>query len=158
LRDSWEDRTEWKSVDIYTLLGEAYDDIVHITMLGETEPEKIPKVHGRTFSKAIEHWLSSLYVMLKNPLHTLTFSMSTRLGLTKMARENLVLYEELVKRTEELISRRENDKKEVINLVDLMHDWNKSCEKGGDKSLKFDMIFQPLDHTFFLSKKKLGKD
>jgi hypothetical protein len=81
LRESWGDgegQKEWKTVDLYEVLGKCFDDIVHITMLGETEPEKIPKISGHTFSHAIEEWLSSIYVMLKQPLHTLSFGLTTR--------------------------------------------------------------------------------
>jgi cytochrome P450 len=119
-------------------LSEIFNDIVHIVILGESEPEKIPTIFGYTFSYAIEKWLAELFMIMKNPLHTLTLSYSTKWNMTKKAKKCNALYDEVVRQTELFIKKREKmEPKETINLIDLMVQHNKKCDApGGDKSKK----------------------
>lgn len=138
LKDLWKDsdQNEWKSVEMTDVLGDCFNDMVHIVILGEEEPDKVPKIKGFTFSHALEHWVAELFCLMKKPLHVLTLGYSTKLNWSKQAKTNSLLYQEIIKKSKELLVRRKTmEPKKNINLIDMMHAWNSKCEKpGGDKS------------------------
>jgi cytochrome P450 len=153
LKKTWkegEDLKTWKKFDLHHFLKDTFDDIVHITMLGEYNPEKVPKVDGLALSQAIEKYMNCAFGMVKKPAHPLTFGLSSRFGLTKIARTYHKIEKKLVEETKILLLNRLDNPKETINIIDQMHNWNKQCDApGGDPTLKMDLVAMISNLFFF---------
>ena len=130
--------SEFKSVDVAPVLQNCFDDVVNIVMFGEEDPAKIPRVQGDPLSVAIEHLIAQVWLLFKSPIHTLTLGVSTKLLLTKQAREYKRLYNDVVGVIKQMILDRERTgSKPKPNLIDMMIEWNKKCEAKGNLEDKY---------------------
>lgn len=152
LKVHWKDcdASEWKSIDIAPLMHTMFNDVVHIVIFGVEDPEKVPKIEGLAFSHAIEKWVSDLYIIMKKPMHALTFGLSTRYGFTKEARDLNHLQTQIEKQSMMMIKQRELEKpNKTLNLIDMMIEWNRKCDAEGNPQKKLSYKVMVGNMLFF---------
>lgn len=121
-----------------TTLHKCFDDVVNSILFDEDDPSQIPRVNGMALSAAIEHAVALQWKVFKAPAHGLTMGLSSKLGLTKLARDYNRFQQDVLTALEAFIRKRQQSgRRSRSNLIDMMLDWNKKCDQEGKHKEKY---------------------